>query len=99
MKQHWKWLLLPLWIGSVVLVWLFRGGDRPLFPVSETDEAVDRALAEKDRALADFRAKLDELYRRAEERMQRASQEQVKELGELKDKPLDEVARWIDNLS
>ena len=100
LKKNWKWLILPLWIISIVLVWIFRGGDKPMFPVSgTTDEAADQAVAAKDQALADFRAQLDELYKKAEARMQDASEEQVKELKDLKDKPLDEVAKWIDDLS
>jgi len=100
LKTNWKWLILPLWIASVVLVWIFRGGDKALFPTSgTTDAAADQAVAAKDKALAEFRAKLDELYKKAEAQMQDASEEQVKELEQLKDKPLDEVAAWIDNLS
>lgn len=100
LKKNWKWLLLPFWILSLVLVWFLSGGRKTFFPPSgTTDEAADQAVQEKDAALAEFRAKLDELYRKAEERMQGASEEQVKELKELKSKPLDEVAKWIDSIS
>lgn len=100
MKKNWKWLILPFWVLSVVLVWVFRGGEVPMFkPSGTTDEAADEAVAAKDKALAEFRARLDELYKKAEARLKNASEEQVKELEKLKDKPLDEVATWIDDLS
>jgi flagellar biosynthesis/type III secretory pathway M-ring protein FliF/YscJ len=100
LKKNWKWLILPLWLASVILVWIFRGGDKPMFPVTgTTDKAADEALKAKDKAAAEFRARLDELAKKAEERLQNASEEQIKEYEELKDKPLDEVAKWIDSLS
>ncbi len=100
LKKRWKWLVLPFWLISIVLVYLFRGGDKPLFPVTgTTDVAADKALQAKSQAMVDFRARLDELAKKAEERLQKASEEQLKEYEELKDKPLDEVAKWIDSLS
>lgn len=100
LKKNWKWLILPLWILSIILVWIFRGGDKPLFPVSgTTDAAADQAVAAKDKAVEEFRARLDELAKKAEERLKNASEDQIKEYEELKDKPLDEVAKWIDSLS
>jgi flagellar biosynthesis/type III secretory pathway M-ring protein FliF/YscJ len=100
LKKNWKWLILPLWIASVVLVWIFRGGDKPMFPVSGTTDAeADKALEAKDKAVAEFRERLEELAKKAEERLKNASEEQLKEYEELKDKPLDEIAVWIDELS
>lgn len=100
LKKNWKWLLLPFWAVSILLVWIFRGGDRPLLPVSgTTDETADKALAAKDKAAAEFKAKLEELAKRAEDRLKNASEEQIKEYEEIKDRPLEEVAAWIDKLS
>lgn len=100
LKKNWKWLILPLWVLSVVLVWVFRGGDKPLFPVTgTTDKAADQAVAAQQKASDEFRARLEALAKRAEERLKTASEAQVKEYETIKDKPLDEVAAWIDNLS
>jgi len=100
LKKNWKWLILPLWVISLVLVWLFHGGIKPLFPVSgTTDVAADEALKARDAALNQFRSRLEELVKKAEERLQGASKEQVNDFNELKDKPLEEVAKWIDSLS
>lgn len=84
----------------MVLVWLFRGGDKSLIPISETvDEAAAEALKAKDKAMADYRERLDAQAKKAEERLQKASVEQIKEYEEIKDKPLDELATWFDKLS
>ena len=100
LKKNWKWLLLPFWVLSILLVWLFRGGDRPLFPTSgTTDEAAMDAIEAKDKAAAEFKARLDELAKRAEERLKTASEEQIKEYEEIKDRPIEEIAKWIDDLS
>jgi hypothetical protein len=99
-KKNWKYLIFPLWIGSVILVWVFRGGEKPLLPISgTTDEAADEAMKAKEAAVEKFRARLDEIHTKAAERLANASEEQVKEFEEIKDKPLEEVAAWIDNLS
>ena len=100
LKKNWKWLLLPLWVTSVVLVWIFRGGDRPLFPVTgTTDDNADKALEAQQKASAEFRARLEKLHKKAEERLKNASEEQLKEYEKIKDKSLEEVAKWIDSLS
>lgn len=100
LKKNWKWLILPLWIVSIILVWIFRGGDKPLFPVTgTTDKAADKALEAQQKASAEFRARLEELHKKAEERLKNASEEQLKEYEKIKDKPLEEVAKWIDSLS
>lgn len=98
-REHWKWLVFPFWAASLVLVWIFRGGEVQLVPHGASDADVDKAMEAKDKAVADFRARLDELAKKAEERLKSASEEQLKEYEGLKDKPLKEIAGWIDNLS
>jgi hypothetical protein len=53
----------------------------------------------KDEAIAGFRSRLDEIAEKAEARLREASEEQLEEFEEVKDKPIDEVASWIDRLS
>ena len=84
----------------MILVWVFRGGEEPLRPLSgTTDEVADKALAAQTKAARDFKDKLDELAKKAEERLKNASEEQLKEYEEIKDKPVEEIAKWIDSLS
>lgn len=100
LKKNWKWLVLPFWVLSMVAVWLLSGGRTKLFPPSgTTDVAADSALKAKDEAIELFRVRLDELYKKAEERLRAASEAQVKEFTEIKEKSLEEVAKWIDLLS
>jgi len=97
-KRNWKWFIAPLWIASLVVMWLFRGGSKP--PISgTTDVAADEAMKAKDEAMIQFRSRLDELLKKAQDRLQVASKEQLEEFNELKDKPLDDVAKWIDTIS
>jgi hypothetical protein len=53
----------------------------------------------KDEAMNQFRSPLDELLKKAQERLQTASKEQLEQFNELKDKPLEDVAKWIDKIS
>lgn len=100
LKTHWKWLILPLWVASILLVWVFHGGSKPLFPVTGTkDKDADNALEEQRRASEEFKARMEELSKIAEERLKTASEEQVKAYQEIKDKTPEEVAKWIDSLS
>jgi len=98
LKKNWKWLIAPLWIVSLILVWLFFGGKKPFLPSGTTDAAADGAMKAKDEAMAQFKARLDDLVKKAGERLQKASKDQVDQFNGLKDKPLDEVAKWIDSL-
>jgi hypothetical protein len=100
LKKNWKWLILPLWALSLALMWFFSAGRKPVFPPSgTTDQAADEAMKARQQALDDFRARLEEMAKAAQKRLEAASQEQVKEFNELKDKPLDEVTKWIDKIS
>ena len=98
LKKNWKWLILPLWAISIVLMWLFKGRS---FSVNVGDDSsvVDDVMEKRDSALQAFRRRLDELARKAEKKLQDASKEQLEEYEEMKDRPLDEVAEWIDKLS
>lgn len=98
-REHWKWIVFPFWAASLVLVWVFRGGEISLLRSGTTDEVADKALEAQDKAVADFRVRLDELAKKAEERLRTASEEQLKEYEELKGKPIEELAGWIDKLS
>ena len=98
LKANYKWLILPLWVLSMVLVWVFTRG-RTKVLVGTTDIAADQAVEAQKQAISDFRARLEEMARKAEARLASASKEQLQEFKDLQGKPLDEVAKWIDNLS
>jgi len=99
LKKNWKYLLFPLWVLSLILVWVLAGGHRSLVPVSgTTDQAADDAMKAKDEAVQQFRDRLDQLAKLLEEKLQNASKAQLDEFKEMKDKPLDEVAKWVDSI-
>lgn len=99
LKRNWKYLVFPLWALSLILMWVLGGGVRPLRPVSgTTDQAADDAAKAKDEAVKAFRDRLDQLAQLLEQKLQSASKEQLDEFKKLKDKPIEEVAKWIDDI-
>jgi len=99
LKKNWKYLVFPLWALSLILMWVLGGGGRTIFPPSGTsDQAADDAAKAKDEALRAFRERLDQLAQLLEQKLQSASKEQLDEFKQMKDKPIDEVAKWIDNI-
>jgi len=98
-RKYWKYLIFPLWLLFCILLWVLSGGRRRLFPRSGIgDEAAERALMQKDKALAELREKDAALAQKVEKKLQSASEAQVKEFLELKSRGVDEVARWIDGI-
>lgn len=96
-KKNWKWFIAPLWILSLILVWLFVGDRRPLFPPSgTTDEMADELAQEKEKILQEYQEKLGALDEKFEKKLQDASKENLAEFEEMKDKPPEEIAKWID---
>ena len=99
LKKNWRYLVFPLWVASLILVWLLSGGRRPIMPVSgTTDQVADDAAKAKDEAIQQFRDRLDQLAKLMEERLKNASKEQMEEFQQMKDKPIEEVAKWIDTV-
>jgi len=98
LKKNWKYLLFPLWVLSLILVWVLSGGKAKPSISGTSDQAADEAVKAKDEAVQQFRDRLDQLAKMLEEKLQSASKEQLDEFKKLKDKPLDEVAKWVDNI-
>lgn len=96
LKKNWKWLILPLWLASMVLVWFFTGG-RKIVPASGTsDQAANTAVGNVITASDERQKAIADILRVFEEKLKKASVDQLKEAESLKDKPLSEVASWID---
>jgi hypothetical protein len=88
LKNNWKYLLGPLWLLTSLLTWVFSR--KIVLPAP---------LVEKEQILGEFRKKLDDLAVRAEQRLLQASKDQLEEFKTLKDKPVSEIAAWIDRIS
>jgi beta-lactam-binding protein with PASTA domain len=97
----WLWivLLIVVAVSSSVLTWwlLSRKNKVPQTP-KNLMEAADQALDKKDKAILEFKAGLEELSRKTEEKLRTASEEQRKEFQDIKNKSLPEIAAWIDSL-
>ena len=99
LKKYWKWILFPIGIISLVLAWLARGKEIQLPASGTTDEAADEAMEAYKEAARKYQERVREVHKKAEERMKTASEEQLKEYEEMKDKPIEEIAKWIDDLA
>lgn len=99
LKKYWKWILFPIGVISIILAWLARGRELQLPSSGTTDEAADEAMEAYKEAAREYQRKVKEAHKKAEERLKTASEEQIKEYEELKDKTPEEVAKWIDSLS
>lgn len=95
-KKHWKWFIAPLWLLSVLLVWLFRGGWSFGKTSGTTDQMADDLVKEKEKILQEYRAKLGALSAKLEAKLQNASKENLEKFKEMKDKSPEEIAQWID---
>jgi hypothetical protein len=97
LKKNWKWLIAPLWLLSVVLVWLFTGGLKSKPQISgTTDVAANTAVNTVVEAQVEKDTAIKQILKLFEEKLQKASVEQLKEFDTLKDKPVAEVVAWID---
>lgn len=99
LKKNWKWLILPLWAISVVLVWLFtRGGvKKPATTITgTTDQAANTAVTTVINAADERETAIKRILALFEEQLKKASAEQLKELEAMKGKPVSEIAAWID---
>jgi glucose-6-phosphate dehydrogenase assembly protein OpcA len=63
-----------------------------------TDSAADQAIKDAQEAQDAKDAALKELEEKHGEKLTAMSDEQKAEFEKVKDKPIDEVASWIDNL-
>lgn len=98
LKKNWKWFVLPIWALSIVLVWLFtRGGSRKFGPVTgTTDQAANTAVKDVVLAADERENAIKSILKVFEEKLRKASDEQIKEAETMKDKPASEIAAWID---
>ena len=100
LKRNWKWVLFPvgliMFIGGILIAATARDtNDSPPPDFGKEGEDLARkiatAVAERDRQLEELRVK-------NQQRLEQLDVDQQKELEELKDKPLEEVVLWFDNL-
>lgn len=97
LKAHWKWLILPLWAVSILLVWLFTRGGALKPPVSgTTDQAANAAVDGVIQAGENKTEAIQKLETQYQGKIESMSAEQKAEWEAMKAKPIQDVASWID---
>jgi len=100
-KNPWKALFFPLVLLVMVLTWLLAG-DKKTFGqvVSGTlDSDARDAMKAKDAAMSTYRENQKRIASDIEDKLNKASNEQLKELKKKTDEEPEKVATWIDSLS
>ena len=98
LKKNWMWVVFPigiLMVVGLVLERFFKKDD----PISSTTDAdADTAVDDIIAAGEDKEAAIIALEKRNLERLANMTKDQQKEYEEIKSKPIEEVASWIDKL-
>lgn len=97
-KKYWKWVLFPIGILGLVFSAAMAARWKPDPNPTPVPDPVPEALDELERAAAERKAKLEELERKHQARLEQLSIDQRAEYEALKDKPIEELTAWFDNL-
>lgn len=101
LKKNWKWIVFPVGVLMSVLGWFLWWRGRPKKDENTgttTDAAADQALKDTVQAQEDKEKALKELEQKHGEKLSTMSDEQRAEFEKMKQKPIEEVAAWIDRL-
>ena len=99
-KKYWKWIVFPVGILGAVLGWFLWWRSRPGDDVDSgtPDDAADKAVDDVIAAGEERDKAIEKLEQEHSDKLAKMSEEQKAEFEEVKKKPIDEVASWIDNL-
>lgn len=99
-KAHWKWLLFPFVAVATVIGWLLlrQAPQKPDVTSGTTDEAANKLAADLAKAEAEKLEAIKLLEEKHSEKLSVMTDEQRTEFDKVKDKPVEEIASWIDNL-
>lgn len=98
-KKHWKWIIFPVGILSVVAAGMAAAlAGQYAEPPRDLDEKTRESLKKLRKAELVRDQKIAELEVRNHERLKDLSEDQQSELEGLQDKSLEEVATWFDTL-
>jgi predicted negative regulator of RcsB-dependent stress response len=100
LKKNWKWVVFPIGVISAILGWFLWWRSRPKDDVDSTttDAAADQAVKDTVEAQEEKDKALEQLEEKHGEKLAAMTEEQQAEFKKVKEKPIDEVASWIDNL-
>lgn len=100
-KRYWKWIIFPFGVLGILITALASAAGRrriSTVPPPDVGRAGEDALDTIVEADAARDAKLSQLHLENQERLRDLSEDQKKELEELKDKSLEEVVTWFDRI-
>ena len=99
-KRHWKWIVFPVGVLGSVLGWyLWWRSDPPLKDGSGVpDGVVDKALKDVSSAAEERDLSLKQIEEDHADKLSAMSAEQKKVYEEVKKRPIEEIALWIDKL-
>lgn len=101
LKDHWRWVVFPIGVLGAVLGWFFWWRGKQVGDDAESgtsDEAADRAVDSIVSAGEKRDRELKELEKRHAEKLDTMTEEQTAEYNDVRKKPVEEVASWIDEL-
>ena len=98
----WGWAIIASVVGiglAALVLWLgFRKKKQPEPAPKNVEETTDKVLADKDKAVFDYQKKLKDISKETEVKIKKASEEQAEKFEEMKDKPAEDVAAWLDEI-
>lgn len=100
LKKYWKWLLFPVGISMAAASYVAGklASSRPTAPTILNPDAAQNLLDQVVESQAKRDAMLEELKAEHADRLVNISEEQQKEMEELRHKNLEEVVAWFDQL-
>jgi len=100
LKKNWMWLIAPVTIAVLVILYLMGWRPEKKDDVDSVtpDDAADQAVEDTNTAHDEREKAIKELEAEHREKLSEMTEEQLEEFEEVKKKPIDEVAAWIDSL-
>ena len=101
-KKWWKWIVFPIGIlaaiGGWLLWWLGRDSEPDDDTSSTTDAAADQVVEDLEKAERERELRVKAVEAKHKEKLGALSEDQQKEYEEVRKRPVEEVAKWIDDL-
>lgn len=100
LKKNWRWVVFPVGILTAVMGWFLwwrapQGDDETS---TTTDADANKAVRDIFKAQDVKEAAIKDLEEEHVKKISSMTDEQRAEFEEVKKKPIDEVASWIDNI-
>ena len=98
-KRYWKWIIFPVGLIGLLSTALVGAASRrriSTVPPPDFSQSAEEAMEAIRQANIQRDIKLTELQIKHRNRIMKMSEDQRKELDELRGKPIEEVVKWFD---